>query len=156
MAVESLRDKGKLNAQLWEFLGESLEHLGEYDAAWAAYNRAWLLDPQAEWAEPARMRLRERLTGKTPVWIQELLAVPHVTISAAMIAKNEARTIGKAVAALSPAVDEIIVVDTGSTDDTVAIAEAMVRRCFGTSGTMTSPLPGILRWIRYRLIGFSG
>ncbi|WP_284227305.1 glycosyltransferase [Alicyclobacillus hesperidum] len=124
LAVKSLRDKEKLNAQLWEFLGEALEHLGEYDAAWAAYDRAWLLDPQAEWAEPARMRLRERVTGKVPVWIQELLAAPHVTISAAMIAKNEARTIGDAIAALTPAVDEIIVVDTGSTDETIAIAEA--------------------------------
>ncbi|WP_192811454.1 glycosyltransferase [Alicyclobacillus hesperidum] len=123
-AVKAIRQSEKLNAQLWEFLGEALEHLGEYDAAWAAYDRAWLLDPQAEWAEPARMRLRERVTGKVPVWIQELLAAPHVTISAAMIAKNEARTIGDAIAALTPAVDEIIVVDTGSTDETIAIAEA--------------------------------
>lgn len=40
-----------------------------------------------------------------------------------MIARNEERCIGRALTSVSSHVDEMIVVDTGSTDDTVAIAE---------------------------------
>lgn len=44
-------------------------------------------------------------------------------LSACVIAKNEADTIGKCLASLQAIVDEIILVDTGSNDDTVAIAK---------------------------------
>ena len=44
-------------------------------------------------------------------------------LAACVITKNEADTIGKCLTSLQDIVDEIIVVDTGSTDDTVAIAE---------------------------------
>ena len=44
-------------------------------------------------------------------------------ISACMIVKNEADNLAKTLPSLSQVVDEIIVVDTGSTDETVAVAE---------------------------------
>jgi glycosyltransferase involved in cell wall biosynthesis len=44
-------------------------------------------------------------------------------ISAFIIAKNEANRIAKAIHSLKKIVDEIIVIDSGSTDDTVKIAE---------------------------------
>ena len=47
-----------------------------------------------------------------------------MTLSLCMIVKDEAATLGRALASVADAVDEIIVVDTGSTDDTVAIAKA--------------------------------
>jgi len=45
------------------------------------------------------------------------------TLSLCMIVKNEERVLGDCLASIRPYVDEMIVVDTGSTDRTVAIAE---------------------------------
>ena len=45
-----------------------------------------------------------------------------VKISACTIAKNEAKTIARSIESYKDYVDEIIIVDTGSTDDTVKIA----------------------------------
>ncbi len=47
-----------------------------------------------------------------------------VTLSLAMIVKNEAANLPRCLASLRGLVDEMVVVDTGSTDDTVAIAES--------------------------------
>jgi len=47
-----------------------------------------------------------------------------VTLSASLIVKDEATVIAACLDALRPFVDEIVVYDTGSTDDTVAIARA--------------------------------
>src|SRR5438477_616466 len=59
----------------------------------------------------------------------ELLA-PSAGISAVMLARDRARTIGLAVKSIRPYVDEVVVYDTGSTDGTVEI----VRRIAGTPG----------------------
>jgi hypothetical protein len=48
--------------------------------------------------------------------------VPAPTISACLIVKNEARILARCLASLSGVVDEIVVVDTGSTDGTQEIA----------------------------------
>ncbi|MDR7278718.1 glycosyltransferase family 2 protein [Catenuloplanes atrovinosus] len=45
-------------------------------------------------------------------------------LSASMIVRDEARGIGAAVDAITPFVDEVVVYDTGSLDDTVAVARA--------------------------------
>jgi len=47
-----------------------------------------------------------------------------MAISLCMIVKDEAATLGNALASVKDVVSEIIVVDTGSTDDTVAIAQS--------------------------------
>ena len=47
-----------------------------------------------------------------------------VPISCYIRAKNEARKIADVVRAVRPVVDEVVLVDSGSTDDTVALAEA--------------------------------
>ncbi len=46
------------------------------------------------------------------------------TISLCMIVKNESSILGRCLSSISPAVDEIIIVDTGSTDHTKEIAKA--------------------------------
>lgn len=51
-------------------------------------------------------------------------------ISACYIVKNEAARLSRSLASLSGAVDEIVVVDSGSTDDTVRIAEEFGARVF--------------------------
>lgn len=119
-------------AQLWVFLGESLEHQGLEREAWASYDRAWMLDPEASWVEGVQRRIGDRSRKNLPPWLNELLAVPLVKIVAAMIARNEAETIGLAVERLVPAVDAVFVMDTGSDDNTVKIAQqagATVYQC---------------------------
>lgn len=51
-----------------------------------------------------------------------------ITLSLAMIVKNEGALIERVLACAKPICDEMVVVDTGSTDDTVAKAEAMGAR----------------------------
>ncbi|WP_148206731.1 glycosyltransferase family 2 protein [Desulfitobacterium hafniense] len=51
-------------------------------------------------------------------------------ISACMIAKNEEKVIARCIESYRKAVDEIIVVDTGSTDQTVAIAQGLGAKVF--------------------------
>lgn len=112
-------------AQGWVFLGEALEHQGQLGAAWACFDRAWMLDPRAGWVEAARTRLQpERMDrGNLPEWLRDLLAVPRVRVVGAMIARNESRTIWEAVTRLHEAVDKVVVVDTGSTDETPRLAQ---------------------------------
>src|SRR5437762_2853976 len=52
------------------------------------------------------------------------------TISLCMIAKDEEETIGQSLASARAFVDEMIVVDTGSTDRTVEIAKAAGAKVF--------------------------
>ena len=51
-------------------------------------------------------------------------------ISLCMIVKNESRSLARCLRSAAPWVGEIVVVDTGSTDDTVAIAESFGARVF--------------------------
>ncbi|MBC8066081.1 MAG: glycosyltransferase family 2 protein, partial [Chlorobia bacterium] len=47
-----------------------------------------------------------------------------IKLSACLIVKNESKNLSRCLESLKGIVDEIVVVDTGSTDDTVAIAES--------------------------------
>ncbi len=115
----------RLWAQGWLFLAESLERQEEVDSAWACYDRTWILDPRATWASVVTARLKPNGVqwDKLPEWLSSLLAVPTVHIVGAMIARDEERTILETVTHLQEAVDEVVVVDTGSTDRTAQIAE---------------------------------
>ncbi|MAG36346.1 MAG: glycosyl transferase, partial [Dehalococcoidia bacterium] len=53
---------------------------------------------------------------------------PRPTISLCMIVKNEERDLPRCLRSAAPWVDEIIVVDTGSTDRTVSIAQSFGAR----------------------------
>jgi glycosyltransferase involved in cell wall biosynthesis len=50
------------------------------------------------------------------------VAVPHPKLSLAMIVKNESRCLARCLQSVKGTVDEIVVADTGSTDDTAKIA----------------------------------
>lgn len=51
-------------------------------------------------------------------------SLPYVGLTAAIIVKNEADHLRRCLGSLAGVADEIVVVDTGSTDDSVAVAEA--------------------------------
>jgi tetratricopeptide (TPR) repeat protein len=51
-----------------------------------------------------------------------------MTVSAALIVKDEARVLARCLSSLRPHVDEIVVVDTGSADETPAIAKQFTER----------------------------
>lgn len=54
----------------------------------------------------------------------------RIVLSLCMIVKNEAENLPRCLASVRGVVDEIVVVDTGSTDDTVAVAERFGARVF--------------------------
>jgi len=54
--------------------------------------------------------------------LEPLLAPTEPTVSLSMIAKNESKYLAKCLSAVRDCVSQIVLVDTGSTDDTVAIA----------------------------------
>lgn len=51
--------------------------------------------------------------------------MPRPTLSACLIVKNEAKNIERVIESVRPFVDEIVITDTGSTDDTVEIAKRL-------------------------------
>jgi hypothetical protein len=53
-----------------------------------------------------------------------------LTLSAALIVRDEARHLGDCLASIAPLVDEVVVVDTGSVDDTMEIARRAGARVF--------------------------
>ncbi|MBP1965240.1 glycosyltransferase family 2 protein [Paenibacillus aceris] len=113
--------RDSLNAQLWVLLGETLLLQNFGQASRKAFDRAWLLDPQAQWVNHIYEGLQHVPLGEPRLDIDQLLLVPKVTVAAAILTYNEAANIVKCIQALQDAVDEIIVIDS-STDDTSKIA----------------------------------
>lgn len=112
-----------LNAQAWVYIGDALDKLGRPYESWQAYRRGWLLDPSAAWAIPIQKRLQNSTPTKLDEWLTKALTPPQVTIAAVIIAKDEERSIKRCIESLTAAVDEIILIDTGSTDRTIQIAK---------------------------------
>ncbi|WNR43155.1 glycosyltransferase [Paenibacillus roseipurpureus] len=110
-----------LDAQLWVMLGETLLLQQQAGAAKRVFDRAWLLDPQAKWVNPIFKRIQQMPPGDPRADIEDLLYVPKVTVTAAILSHNEAANIAKCIHALQGAVDEILLVDS-STDETRRIA----------------------------------
>ncbi len=113
------------SGQAWVFVGELSERLGRPYQAWQAYRRGWLLDPQASWVTG----VRGRFVGVDPEpfdpWFEAVFEVKAVSVAAAVIMKDEGACIGRCLESLKDAVDEIVVVDTGSSDASIDIAEGM-------------------------------
>lgn len=113
-----------LDAQSWVLLGEALLHRGYGETAGRVFERAQLLDPHAAWADTARAAVGQAPAGDMRIDIEAMLDVPRVTVAAAILAKDEIRCIERCLRSLLGAVDEIVVIDCGSTDGTREAASA--------------------------------
>ncbi|WP_028588688.1 glycosyltransferase family 2 protein [Paenibacillus massiliensis] len=111
-----------LDGQGWLLLGEALMNQDQGQAAQRLFDRALFLDPKGKWM-PFMKREMENVNHSEAVSeeIEQLLSVPRVTVSAAIIVKDEERSIKRCIQSILHAVDEIIVVDSGSTDQTLSI-----------------------------------
>ncbi|KRF03881.1 hypothetical protein ASG89_03765 [Paenibacillus sp. Soil766] len=110
-----------LEAQLWVMLGETLLLQQQAGAAKRVFDRAWLLDPQAKWVNHIYKAMEKIPQGNPRPDVEDLLYVPKVTVTAAILSHNEAADIAKCIIALQGAVDEILLVDS-STDETRSLA----------------------------------
>lgn len=65
-----------------------------------------------------------------------------ITISLCMIVKNEEAVLERLLKTMSNVADQIVIVDTGSTDRTKEIAARYTDEVYDFRGRMISPLPG--------------
>ena len=129
--------------RLLNFAGVALYELGELGAAEALFNAAFAMAPEIPGVAGNRKEIQRRRKANVPrpklpaavmAALRELAprgkrvaakAKPAtgLTLSLCMIVKDEEEMLPQCLAAVRDAVDEMIVVDTGSTDRTVEIAE---------------------------------
>lgn len=113
-----------LLTQAWLSLGEALYHQGYKGAAKEVFKRAILLDPQAAWIKTIEPIINEINVESERKDINDLLEVPRKTVAAAILVKNEERCIKRCIDSIIKAVDEVVVIDTGSTDKTLDIVSS--------------------------------
>ncbi len=85
-----------------------------------------------EWEECSRWRCMEEISVSQVLSEVENPATQsdRPTISACMIVKDEEKNLGRCLESIKDLVDEMVIVDTGSTDKTVAIAESYGARVY--------------------------
>ncbi|MDB5098550.1 MAG: hypothetical protein JWM80_2971 [Cyanobacteria bacterium RYN_339] len=113
----------------YQLLGVILAEMAQPGWAERCFAQALRLDPDYAAALESRLEMRARPPGRplddaTTRTVEALLALAEPTVSACLIVRNEQELLPRALASLQGWVNEIVVVDTGSTDGTVAIAEA--------------------------------
>ncbi|HEY9721266.1 MAG TPA: glycosyltransferase, partial [Oscillatoriaceae cyanobacterium] len=131
-ALEALARCIELDAGLapaFHLLGMLLDQSGQPGYAERAFAASLALEPNNQMAlsclEVCRGKpVAEALSPEQSARIERLLACVHPTLSACLIVRNEAEKLARCLKSLEGRVDEIVVVDTGSTDETVAIAES--------------------------------
>ena len=122
------------------YAGVALYELWSLEAAYDLFKAASRLDPALPHLQRNLKELGRRRKGHRPnrplhVAVPGLAArarklapkaqpAKDMTLSLCMIVKDEDEMLGKCLAAVAPAVDEIIVVDTGSSDRTIEIARS--------------------------------
>jgi tetratricopeptide (TPR) repeat protein len=132
---------------LLNYLGVALYELGSLDAAETLFRACRRLDDTVAHVEgnlqeiaarrragavpnlpaPVRAALKP-LAARAKECAKRARPVKGLTLSLCMIVKDEEEMLPRCLAAVKPAVDEMIVVDTGSTDRTVEIAESFGAR----------------------------
>ncbi len=158
-AVRLLEDEPR-EPVLLNAAGVACYELGELSTAERLFKATRRLDPQlphvdANLAEIARRRaagLDGRLNLPAAVGVRlkalrdrakrvaaKAQPATGLTLSLCMIVKDEEAMLGQCLGAIAPFVDELIVVDTGSTDRTSRSPASTARRSSRTRGPATSP-----------------
>lgn len=114
-----------LDVQAWTFLGQAMVGLRRGRMAELCFRRALLFNPYAPWESDALRDAHAVSPGRDDRQVLGLLQVPHVPVSACVLTRDNENTIAECLYALQGAVDEIIVVDTGSSDNTVSIVQSV-------------------------------
>src|SRR4051812_47845199 len=147
-AVELLEDEPR-EPVLLNYAGVALYELGSFDAAEKLFKACRRLDDTVAHVEgnlqeiarrrregygampnipaPVRVALKP-LAARAKECAKKARPVPGLTLSLCMIVKDEEEMLPRCLAAVKPAVDELIIVDTGSSDRTVEIAESFGAR----------------------------
>src|SRR3954454_18542011 len=142
VALDALEDEPRERVFL-NYAGVALYELGSYGAAEALFRGAFRLSPTLlHVRENLDALVARRRTGRRPQLPATVSAVlpglarraervgaaaqpaKDQTLSLCMIVRDEEEMLPRTLAAVRDAVDEIIVVDTGSTDRTIEIAES--------------------------------
>lgn len=153
-AVPQIERAIRLNpnsASYYNILGVALFQLKEFALAKRFFEAALALQPGHPGAEQSLADLKRQMIGKSQKFrsrigedyarLAELLSHPALvpvapqTLSVSMIVKNEEKQLGRALASVKAVADEIVVVDTGSTDRTVEIAEEYGAKVFHLAWT---------------------
>jgi tetratricopeptide (TPR) repeat protein len=113
----TLKEFGE-HAEVYSNLGVLYNKMGKQDEAAKYYQKAIQLNPQHEIASDNLSALKKRYADKPE------------TISLCMIVKDEEDCLARCLESVKDVVDEIIVVDTGSTDNTVEIAKKFGAKVF--------------------------
>jgi GT2 family glycosyltransferase/2-polyprenyl-3-methyl-5-hydroxy-6-metoxy-1,4-benzoquinol methylase/tetratricopeptide (TPR) repeat protein len=119
------------DAFVHHFGGQTFRSIGVEFNALMEHNRQLF---QAKWQPMAEVRPARQTTHHSPLTVRAapggglLLALKEIEVSLCMIARNNEHTIGPALESMKPHVDEMIVLDTGSTDRTPEIARALGAR----------------------------
>ena len=147
-ALVAILEEESREPVLLNYTGVALYELGSLPAAKALFQTAGRLDPSlphvAQNVKEIARRVRagtrvERLPGPVAVALPELARraercasgarpAAGLTLTLCMIVKDEEEMLPRCLEAVRPAVDEIVVVDTGSSDRTVEIAESFGAR----------------------------
>ena len=141
-AILALLDENPREPYFLNYLGVALYEVGALDAAEPLFRAAIRLDQTVPHVEGNLEEIARRRKGGPIVIppgvraaLQPIMArardhakkarrVEGQTLSLCMIVKDEEEMLPRTLEAVKPAVDEMIVVDTGSTDRTVEIAES--------------------------------
>jgi tetratricopeptide (TPR) repeat protein len=125
---------------LLNYAGVALYELWSLDAAHTLFKAAHRLDPALPHLKRNLKELSQRRKGHRPnkplhAAVPGLAArarklapkaqpATNMTLGLCMIVKDEEEMLGKCLEAVAPAVDEIVIVDTGSSDRTIEIAKS--------------------------------
>lgn len=126
------------NASLYSVIGISLFHLNEHALASKFFDKALSIDPLHKGAKESKDTVQHLIRNKPKKKrhliseeyqpLEELLNLyktpkPRQTLALSMIVKNEEQFLRQCLESIKDVVDEIVIVDTGSTDKTLEIAE---------------------------------